>query len=1311
MNRQQQRLQRAFTRGTFVWQIREQFPGANLLYAELDGRQFSQSQAGRIGQAIANVLKTSLLVVKQSMAARTPNPTLVHHGLIRGAAWHIMEEPGGDAVPLPLADLYSLHHKAAVRVAVAIATVLGQRVVLMDNRERPPRLADHPAVEFTPAGRSGLARRNPGHWPPRKGETWHGPRGESATVQDLVGKRVVVLTQAGAREWIDAADFKAAWRPSVRRTNPGTREGTSRDFAAATIRSSLKKRSGKPWSVTVGRGTAWGWLHVDSPNARRTWRWRLPPGARDIPESYQEYDSGQPGGHASPAERAELAQLLGLKRLDSYQGVSIPGAHDYYEEYMDRAQGKPPSVTGKPYWDNPRHLARCSMPGGTNPRGLNFPKVRADSLKVGDLVMPPERELRLWMVRDAREKGMAPTDLGIMLTDVHEGEPDKRGRWIVFSGYLRDQWYQGRKQYPFKFKARPDTPWPVVAHPTANRRTRNPKRPIPLGSMWERINYPKHVARVVSVSRASGPAPPMVNLEITGVSGREVYGTTRLPVNEFLAKYEPLVSNPSRSSVARFKRRQLRATYGRKERRAMGQPIKVGKAVHVISRHAARRKARTGYAGRAAATGAYIGAPLGPMKFRSRRANPKGRKFVSAHSIAASMGFPYVRGDGRESGSLPGVWLSRFTRTSDGTGPALFVGFHGRQAVVEDQHGKPWPTKNPSLKTGVVVDRVVFSKEEVTDFKSRWPASGLPSTAIVIALLRDNGDVVEVWPKSAEREGYASGALEALIADARKRQRGGSPAKNPRQRLKSKALYIVGLPTGISGFRGPHVAGIVTGARVRRDGLLPWSGARLIVSNATFRMNDGHLPDFQPRGGIQAVTDFLAANPFSEAVAVDHGTAPNPRRNPQPTVAGFVALLSSKVTQHDQAQERYERKHRIPVNIHRIGHLLRAVQDVRGELQGMESRSDPEALGAFVRSVSEHFTPTRWRDAVLKQVAEYTRTGTWPSLVRGRRVNPRGRRVGPSGPREFTAHQLRRGEYLIEHTPSGEQGFGRHLDDAAADLWVTMHSHDMTTLPRNEFVARARLIALGHTSNPKRRNPGLALNLWDPGNLQSALEAAARTAKASRRPVAVFKSGGKWKLSSIPRGPATSPAAAYYLVRPSGEVESYNNPESNPLPRSKPATVRMARVVRGTGATKAWLNFVAGDEVWESKPGDAMPLELARGLARAAGGRIEFAGTVAVTNPRGSVRERADQTFRMWHEFGPRGVKRMKGPDPVIPGTLVGLGELVKVVYRSPKYTGKQTLYEHTTKRPRPVLATDPDGRFLHIVGGKMRVTADGLVN
>ena len=41
-----------------------------------------------------------------------------------------------------------------------------------------------------------------------------------------------------------------------------------RSEAIERIRKALKRRSGKTWSVTGGRGTAWGWIHVSAPPAR-----------------------------------------------------------------------------------------------------------------------------------------------------------------------------------------------------------------------------------------------------------------------------------------------------------------------------------------------------------------------------------------------------------------------------------------------------------------------------------------------------------------------------------------------------------------------------------------------------------------------------------------------------------------------------------------------------------------------------------------------------------------------------------------------------------------------------------------------------------------------------------------------------------------------------------------------------------------------------------------------------------------------------------------------------------------------------------
>ena len=171
-----------------------------------------------------------------------------------------------------------------------------------------------------------------------------------------------------------------------------------RDTTIKRIKTALQQRSGKTWSVTGGRGTAWGWITIDAPPRRRTWRWvqtESPeppapgaiyrgvcgvtpshlvqdgvedqircldedPWAREAMESGQTLhfvweveDPAYEFGHTSPANRLELAKLLGFgdHRHVHPQGVSIPAGGDYREEYLARAEGRPVTVHGEQYWD------------------------------------------------------------------------------------------------------------------------------------------------------------------------------------------------------------------------------------------------------------------------------------------------------------------------------------------------------------------------------------------------------------------------------------------------------------------------------------------------------------------------------------------------------------------------------------------------------------------------------------------------------------------------------------------------------------------------------------------------------------------------------------------------------------------------------------------------------------------------------------------------------------------------------------------------------------------------------------------------
>ena len=86
----------------------------------------------------------------------------------------------------------------------------------------------------------------------------------------------------------------------------------------------------------------------------------------------------------------------------------------------------------------------------------------------------------------------------------------------------------------------------------------------------------------------------------------------------------------------------------------------------------------------------------------------------------------------------------------------------------------------------------------------------------------------------------------------------------------------------------------------------------------------------------------------------------------------------------------------------------------------------------------------------------------------------------------------------------------------------------------------------------------------------------------------------------------------------------------------------------------------------------------------------------------------AVRTFKKWHGFEPRKVSRVKGYRA--PSELVLLGTIPEIIYRSNKWTGKQETYSHKTGKPQPMLATDPEGKGLYIVGGRVSVTERGLV-
>lgn len=127
---------------------------------------------------------------------------------------------------------------------------------------------------------------------------------------------------------------------------------SDRNATIKTIKSALQRRSGKAWSVTGGRGTAYGWITINAPPKRCTAGYELKPGCSDIPENYVRIDDKYPegNGYMTLPDREELKNLLGLDRMHD-QGENVPASGDYRREYLARAEGKTPTVIAQPYWD------------------------------------------------------------------------------------------------------------------------------------------------------------------------------------------------------------------------------------------------------------------------------------------------------------------------------------------------------------------------------------------------------------------------------------------------------------------------------------------------------------------------------------------------------------------------------------------------------------------------------------------------------------------------------------------------------------------------------------------------------------------------------------------------------------------------------------------------------------------------------------------------------------------------------------------------------------------------------------------------
>lgn len=111
-------------------------------------------------------------------------------------------------------------------------------------------------------------------------------------------------------------------------TTSETAPENDRDETIRIIRTNLRNRGLKWVSVKGGRGTAWSWITIKAMPSKGANQW----------------------GDLTEAQSAELAAALGLEVVH-HQGVSIAASNAYRREYIERSEGKTPSVIAEPYWD------------------------------------------------------------------------------------------------------------------------------------------------------------------------------------------------------------------------------------------------------------------------------------------------------------------------------------------------------------------------------------------------------------------------------------------------------------------------------------------------------------------------------------------------------------------------------------------------------------------------------------------------------------------------------------------------------------------------------------------------------------------------------------------------------------------------------------------------------------------------------------------------------------------------------------------------------------------------------------------------
>jgi hypothetical protein len=106
---------------------------------------------------------------------------------------------------------------------------------------------------------------------------------------------------------------------------------------------------------------------------------------------------------------------------------------------------------------------------------------------------------------------------------------------------------------------------------------------------------------------------------------------------------------------------------------------------------------------------------------------------------------------------------------------------------------------------------------------------------------------------------------------------------------------------------------------------------------------------------------------------------------------------------------------------------------------------------------------------------------------------------------------------------------------------------------------------------------------------------------------------------------------------------------------------------------------------------------------------VRFAQKKALWDPIDDMMDQARSLFRSFHNFPPLGLRRLRCRRAV-PKLMVQVGQLKGLVYSSDRgQCGNPRTFVHFLETPA-TLASNPEGTQLYILGGRYRVTRNGIV-